>query len=113
MRRFLVKCLLNALAFYIAAALIPDVSVTGVKAVLFAGVGLGLIHLLLRPLLLLVALPINLFTLGIFTVFIDTWLVMLLDWFASGISLPGFWEALLTALIIAALNWLTRDAVKK
>jgi putative membrane protein len=113
MRRFLVKCLVNALAFYIAAALIPHVSVTGVQAVFLAGAGLGLIHLLVRPLFLLAALPVNLFTLGIFTVIIDTWLVMLLDRLASGIAISGFWEALLTALIISALNGLTRDAFKK
>lgn len=113
MRRFLVRCLLNGLALYLAAVLIPEVQVVDIKAAIFAGFGLGLIHLLVRPLLLLVALPVNLLTFGIFTVIIDTWLVMLMDHFAMGIAIHGFWEALLTALIISTLNWLVREAGEK
>lgn len=84
-----------------------------IKAAIFAGFGLGLIHLLVRPLLLLVALPVNLITFGVFTVVIDTWLVMLLDHFAMGIIIPGFWDALLTALLIMALNWVLREVGEK
>ena len=70
---------MNGLALYLAAVLIPAVQVVDIKAALFAGFGLGLIHLLVRPLLLLVALPVNLLSFGVFTVVIDTWLVMLMD----------------------------------
>ncbi|HYH03019.1 MAG TPA: phage holin family protein [Bacillota bacterium] len=108
MRKFLLKCLLNGLALYLAAGLIPQVQVVDWKAALLAGFGLGLIHLLIRPLLLVVALPVNLLTFGIFTLVIDTWLVRLVDWFSAGIVIPGFGKAVLTALIIAALNWLLR-----
>lgn len=108
MRRFLIKCSLNVLALYIAVSFIPGVYVTDLKAGIYAGLVLGLIHLLLRPLLLLVALPVNLLTLGIFTLVIDTWLVMLTADLTSGIIIPGFWEAVLTALIITGMNLLLK-----
>jgi putative membrane protein len=111
MRRFIVKWLLNILSFYIAAAVISGMRVVDLKAGICAGLVLGLMHLLLRPLLLLMALPVNLLTLGIFTVVIDTWLVILTDKFFVGITIPGFWAAMLTALIIYGVNLVLRESL--
>jgi putative membrane protein len=109
MRRFLWRCLLNVLSLFLAAAVIPGIDVADVKAGVCAGLLLGLVNLLLRPLLLLVTLPVNLLTLGIFTVVIDSWMVMLTDGLSAGITIPGFWEAVVTALFIYGMNLLLRD----
>lgn len=108
MRSFLTKWILNVLAFYLAAQIVPGMKVADLPAVVSAGLVLGLIHLFLRPLFLLVALPVNLLTLGLFTLMIDTWLVIMTAHLASGIFIPGFWEAFMTALIITGINLLLR-----
>jgi putative membrane protein len=111
MRRFVVKWVLNVLSLYIASGLIAGVRIVDLKAGLGAGLVLGLMHLLFRPLLLLLALPVNLLTLGIFTVVIDTWLVILTDKFSAGITIPGFGAAALTALIIYGVNLVLRESL--
>jgi putative membrane protein len=109
MRRLIVKWLLNVLSLYIAAGLIAGVRIVDLKAGIGTGLLLSLIHLLFRPLLLLFALPVNLLTLGIFTVVIDTWLVIITDKLSAGITISGFGAALLTALIVSGVNLALRD----
>ena len=110
MRRLLLTCLSNIIAFYATANLIPEVRVDRFETGIYAGLVLGLINLLLRPLMLLIALPVNLLTLGLFTLVIDTCLVMWVGSIFPGLVIPGFWGALLIALIISGINLLFDSA---
>ena len=104
MRKLLLKVIANMVAFYCAAKLFPGIYLSGIDAAVWAGLILGGVNLLIRPLLFLITLPVNLLTLGLFSLVINTWMVMLTDTFLSGLQIPGFWLALATAVIISICN---------
>ncbi|HOJ78546.1 MAG TPA: phage holin family protein [Bacillota bacterium] len=106
MRKQFLRWLINIVGFYIAATYIPGISLKSFEAGLFAGVILGLVNLLLRPILLLLTLPINILTLGIFTLIVNTWMILITDFLLPGLKVDGFGNAFLTVLIITGLNLL-------
>jgi len=104
MKNFIIRCLVNMAGIYIASQMFPSIYISSPEAVFGAGFALGLINLLVRPFLLLIALPINLLTLGLFTLVINGLLVMLTAWLISSLYIPSFWLAFITAFIISVLN---------
>lgn len=107
MKKFIIKCFTNMLGIYVASLLFPAISVSSPAAVLWAGFVLGLITLFLRPVLLLISLPVNLLTMGLFTLVINAWLVQVTSYLTIGINVPSFLYALVTALIIYLINILS------
>jgi len=93
--------LVAALAILIAAYIVPGVSVTLVGA-LIAAVVLGALNLFIRPILLILTLPINILTLGLFSLVINAVLVLLASYFVPGFLVDGF----LTALFSLSRSWL-------
>ncbi|MBU6491015.1 phage holin family protein [Patescibacteria group bacterium] len=93
-----------ALAIGIAAYIVPGVTVTFVGA-LIAAVVLGALNLLIRPILFILTLPINILTLGLFSLVVNALLVMLTTFLVPGFSVAGFWTALLFALVLSIVNW--------
>jgi len=100
----LVRTLANLVAIYAASALLPRVQLSDVGSLLIAALVLTLINLLVRPLLLLLTLPINLLSLGLFTLVINTWMVILAARFVVGLSIQGFGTAFLTGILVSILN---------
>ncbi|MHB8709945.1 MAG: phage holin family protein [Minisyncoccota bacterium] len=96
--------LIAALSILIAAYIVPGVSVTFIAA-LIAAVVLGALNLFIRPILLVLTLPINILTLGLFSLVINAFLVMLASAVVPGFVVGGFWIALLFALVLAVINW--------
>jgi putative membrane protein len=96
--------LIAALAIGIAAYIVPGVSVTLVSA-LIAAVVLGAFNFFLRPILLILTLPINILTLGLFSLVINALLVMLAALIVPNFIVPGFWIAFLFALVLSIVNW--------
>ncbi len=113
MRKAILVSLANILALFIAAYLLHGVHISNTATLVWAGVFLGLVNLLLRPILLLLTLPINVLTLGLFTLVVNTWMIMLTGFFTPGLSIHGFGTAFLTSLIVTVCNWVTRDAYRK
>ncbi len=96
--------LLSVIAIVIAAYIVPGVSITFAGA-LIAAVVLGALNLFIRPILLVLTLPITLVTLGLFSLVINALLVMLASMLVPGFVVAGFWTALLFALALAIINW--------
>lgn len=96
--------IVSAVAIGIAAYIVPGATVTLLGA-LVAAVVLGALNLFIRPILMLLALPITLITLGLFTLVIHALLVMLASFWVPGFDIDGFWTALIFALILSAVNW--------
>src|SRR3989338_8897445 len=92
--------LVSTLAILIAAYIVPGVSVTPVGA-LIAAVVLGALNLFIRPILLPLTLPINVITLGLFSLVVNALLVLLASYLVSEFSVAGFWSALLFALALS------------
>ena len=96
--------LISAIAIGVAAYLVPGVLVT-VPGALITAVVLGALNMLIRPILLLLTLPITIITLGLFSLVINALLVMLAAAFVPGFSVDGFWTAFIFAIVLAIVNW--------
>jgi putative membrane protein len=96
---------LSAAALMVAAYLIPQgVTLTGFFPALVAAVVLGLVNAIIRPLLLVLTLPINIFTLGLFTLVINAFMVQITSALVKGFDVHGFWWAMLFSVILFLVN---------
>jgi len=94
----------SALAIGVAAYIVPGVQIT-LAGALIAAVVLGALNLFLKPILLILTLPINILTLGLFSLVINALLVMLASLVVPGFLVPDFWTALLFALVLTVIHW--------
>ena len=92
------------IAIGVAAYIVPNVTVTFMGAAI-AAVVLGALNLIIRPILLLLTLPINILTLGLFSLVVNAALVLAASSVVPGFSVAGFLPALLFALVLAVINW--------
>lgn len=109
MRKVILSFFVNALALFTAYHLLPGVWVKNPMTFLWAGIMLGLVNLAIRPVVVLLMLPFNLLTLGLFILVINTWMVMLTVALIPGLSIRGFVTAFLTSIIVSLFNWLIKD----
>lgn len=103
--RLLIKWLIFSFAIYAAAYLLqPGIMVADFTTALVAAIVLGLINAVIAPILLILTLPINILTLGLFTFVLNALLVMLAGNLIPGFTVAGFWYALLFSLIVSVIN---------
>ncbi|OGY42564.1 MAG: hypothetical protein A2Y67_02600 [Candidatus Buchananbacteria bacterium RBG_13_39_9] len=111
--QLLLRWLINTLAIILIAMYLPGIGISSIYAALIAALVLGILNALIRPLLILLTLPVNILTLGLFTLFINAFLF----WFAStivkGFTVVGFWPAFWGALIMWLVAWGTNGLLKK
>ncbi len=103
--QILLHWFLAALAVAITAYLLPGVSLTGFWPALVVAVVLGLVNAVLRPILIILTLPINLLSLGLFTFVINAALILLTDKIVPGFRVAGFWWAVLFGIVLFFVNW--------
>lgn len=100
----IIRLLVSALAIFVTAYLLPGVDVTGWQTYFILAIVLGALNLFLKPLLVLLTLPLSIVTLGLFTIVINTLLVMLADKLVDGFTVANFWWALAFGLVLAVVN---------
>jgi putative membrane protein len=101
----LVHWLIYAVAIVITAYLLPGVRLSGFSAALIAALVLGLVNTIIRPLLLLLTLPLNIVTLGLFTFVINALIILLTSKLVPGFTVTGFWWALIFSLVLSIINY--------
>lgn len=101
----IIQLIVSAIAIGITAYLLPSVTVTWLGA-LIAAIVLGIVNVLIKPLLVILTLPINVLTLGLFTLVINALLVMLVSAIVPGFKVRGFWSAFVFAIVLAIINWI-------
>lgn len=111
MKKLFFIFLINTIAIFVAALIISTIKVDNYYYLVLAGVIMTLVNIIIRPLLIIVALPFNIITLGLFTLVINAWMVMLVDRFIGGLHIPGFWPSLGVAVIIMLFNQLFRKVI--
>ena len=102
--KYVINWLVMTLAVFISAQIIPGVSVDSFFVAFVAALVLGVINIFLKPILLILTLPINLFTLGLFTLVINAFLVLLASNVVDGFHVDGFWWALLFSLAMSIVQ---------
>jgi len=103
-KRFLQGWAINTFAVLIAAAVLPGIDWVRWQDLLLASLLLGVLNAFVRPLLMLVALPLLIFTLGLFMLVINALLLLLVGQIVNGFTVGGFWWAVLGSLIISVVS---------
>ncbi len=110
--KLVLRWLLNALALWVTDKLLPGITISGIDHLLLAALVIGLINALIRPVLLVLTIPITVLTLGLFLLVLNALLFWLAAAIVPGFLVAGFWWAFLGAMIIAivgfALSFLVR-----
>ena len=113
MNTLLVRTLANLTALYAASMLLAGVQISDTGALIVAALVLTLVNMLIRPLLLVLTLPINLLSLGLFTLVVNTWMVLLTERFVVGLSVRGLLAAFLTSILVSMLNLMFQPSIRR
>ncbi len=104
--RFLARLVLNGIAIIIAAWIVPGLELAGPGSALAAGVLLGLVNALVRPVLFLLTLPLTLVTLGLFIFVLNGICFAIAAALVPGFAISGFWAAVIGALLVSVVSWI-------
>jgi putative membrane protein len=102
----LIRWLVLTAAILAASYMLEGITVTSFWSALAAAAILGVLNVILRPIILILTLPVNILTLGLFTFVINAALLMLVSGLISGFDVHGFWPALWGSIIISIVSWL-------
>jgi putative membrane protein len=102
--KILTRVIVTMFALLLVAHLIPGITVTGLLPALLAAVVLGLLNALVKPLLVILTLPITLLTLGLFIVVINASLFYMSALFVVGFSVNSFFTAVIGSLIVSLVS---------
>lgn len=106
MRGFIGRFVVNLLILALVAWMFDGIAVSGPLALIFAGIILGLLNAFLRPILILITLPLTIVTIGVFIFVINALLLMMTSAMVRGFEVANFWTALAAALVYSALSLL-------
>ena len=106
MAGLILRLLIVALGLWLASELVPGITVRGPWTLLFAALVLGVVNAFVRPLLILLTLPITIITLGLFLLVINAAMLGLVAWMFDDFVIAGFWPALFGAIVVSITGWL-------
>jgi putative membrane protein len=96
--------LVSSIAVFISASILPGIHVQNFGTAVVVAVVLGIINAFIRPVILILTLPINILTLGLFTLVIIAGLIMLTAFIVPGFQVDGFWWAIAFAFVLWIVN---------
>jgi putative membrane protein len=103
---FLIRLVVNVIALFAVAYVVPGIHVSGVVGATIAAVILGVVNAVLRPILFLITLPLQIVTLGLFTLVINGLLFWLVGAFHVGLYVDGFWPGFWGAIVMGIVSWI-------
>ncbi|CBE68124.1 MAG: phage holin family protein [Candidatus Methylomirabilis oxygeniifera] len=103
---FLIRLVLNALALLLVSTVIPGIAVRGVLPALAAAFFLGIVNAVVRPVILILTLPLTIITLGLFIPLLNAALLKLVSLMIRGFEVQGFWSAVFGAILISLISGL-------
>lgn len=112
MRGILVRWIIMTLAILFAAYTIDGIRVSGFLSAFAAAAALGILNAVFRPILIILTLPINILTLGLFTFVINALMLKLAAAIIPGFDVYGFWAAVFGALLISIVSWLINTLIR-
>lgn len=113
MLAILLNWVVNAMVIFSVAYILPGVYVTGFTAAIVLALVLGIINAILKPILLILTLPINLLTLGLFTFVINALLILIAASLVPGFRVDGFLWALIFGVILSVANTVVQSFLPK
>lgn len=111
MNGFLLRLAISAFGLWVASKLVPGVQIDDGWTLIWAALLLGIVNALVRPIALLITLPLTLLTLGLFILVINAAMISLVAAMLDGFRLSGFGAALLGALVVSITSWLAASFI--
>ncbi len=102
--KILINWLVSALVILTASYILPGVHIANFTAALVTAVVLGIINALIKPIFLILTLPITIITLGLFTLVINALMILLASSIVPGFKVDGFWWAFIFSIVLSLIN---------
>jgi putative membrane protein len=103
---FLIRASLVALGLWLATAWVNGVSIDSPTTLILAGVLLGMVNSIVRPIAILLTLPMTILTLGLFLLVINAGMVALVAWILPGMHVAGFWSAFWASVLVSLVSFI-------
>jgi len=103
---FLLKLLVSSLAVFFSAYILPGVYLAGFPTAVLVAMLIGFMNAFLKPILVILTIPITLFTFGLFLLVINAVIIKLADYALDGFSVDSFFTAILFSIIVSVVTWL-------
>jgi putative membrane protein len=102
---FLIRACIVALGLWLATVWVNGVSIDTPATLILAGVLLGIVNSIIRPIAIVLTLPMTIVTLGLFLLVINAGMVALVAWILPGMHVAGFWSAFWTAVLVSLVSF--------
>ena len=111
MKGLLIRWIVSALSLLAVGYLVPGFEVKNFLYALAAAAVLGILNAVVRPILIVLTLPLTILTMGLFIFVINALMLWFLSAILEGIEISGFWSALFGAIILSAIGWVTSSFI--
>ncbi|RBP03275.1 putative membrane protein [Roseiarcus fermentans] len=106
MESFLIRAVVVGIGLWLASMIVPGVEFRSTGALIAAALLLGIVNAVVRPILIILTLPITLLTLGLFLLVINGLMIELVSWFlGNAFVVTGFWPAFFAAIVVGLTSW--------
>jgi putative membrane protein len=103
----LIRWILNTLALFVVVTLVPGFHYHSIVSLAIAALVLGLLNAIVRPILFFLTLPLTIVTLGLFLIVLNAIMLELTAWIAPGFRIDNFVAAIIGAIVLAIISWVT------
>jgi putative membrane protein len=101
---FLLRAAIVALGLWLATGWVKGIAIDSASTLFLAGILLGMVNSIVRPIAIVLTLPMTVATLGLFLLVINAGMVALVAWMLPGMHVAGFWSALWTAVVVSLVS---------
>jgi len=109
----LIRWILNTLALFVVVELVPGFHYHSIVSLAIAALVLGLLNAIVRPILFVLTLPLTVVTLGLFLIVLNAIMLELTAWLAPGFRIDNFVAAVIGAIVLAIISWITNRIGRK
>jgi putative membrane protein len=113
MNGFLVRMLITTVSLWLAALIVPGMDLGSPGTVLGAALLLGIVNAFVRPVVILLTLPLTILTLGLFLLVVNAMMLGLVAVVFEGFKLGGFWSAIFGAIFVSFFSWIAAAFIGK
>lgn len=111
MTGFFLRAALVALGLWLAAKVFPGLNFDGPSTLVAAALLLGIVNAVIRPLIIILTLPLTIVTLGFFLLVVNAGMLGLVAWLLDGFSISGFWTALGASVLVSVVSWVASGLI--
>jgi putative membrane protein len=109
--RFILFWSVNTLSLWVADDLFDGIAFASAQSLFIAGLMLGVVNTVVKPLLIVLTLPLSILTFGMFFLVINALILLLVAWLVPGFTVQGFWSGLFIALFVSAFSFILNSMI--